>query len=281
MKIIPTKIHALLDYVVALCIMAAPWVFNFDDQGSATWVLVASGTATIGHSLMTEYEYSLANAIPFSTHLLLDTFSGLAVASSPWLFGFTFTKDKVEPKQIKKDSSSFKDLKKDLMPLQINRVEINHGIIKYKDEFSKPKVDIALTNAYVLASNLRNSYDSSAILPAALRATADVYEGKFELNVKINPLAEEPTFDLNAEVKNTNLVKLNEFFQAYAKVDVNKGTFGLYSEVAAKEGKFKGYVKPLIKRSGCPGQRRPRRQHLSQGLGRDRRRRGRSFSKPI
>jgi len=41
-------------------------------------------------------------------------------------------------------------------------------------------------------------------------------------------------------------VKLNEFFQAYAKVDVNKGTFGLYTEVAAKDGKFKGYVKPLI-----------------------------------
>ncbi len=159
----------------------------------------------------------------------------------------TFTKDKVEPKQIKKDSSSFKDLKKDLMPLQINRVEINDGTIKYKDEFSKPKVDVALTKAYVLATNLRNSYDSSAILPASLRATADVYEGKFSLNVKLNPLAKEPTFDLNAEVKNTNLVKLNEFFQAYAKVDVNKGTFGLYSEVAAKEGKFKGYVKPLIK----------------------------------
>jgi hypothetical protein len=42
-------------------------------------------------------------------------------------------------------------------------------------------------------------------------------------------------------------VELNEFFQAYAKIDVNKGNFGLYTEVAAKEGKFKGYVKPLIK----------------------------------
>src|SRR6478752_7176817 len=61
----------------------------------------------------------------------------------------TFTKDKVEPKTVRKDSSSFRDLKDDLMPLQINRVEINRGVIKYRDELSKPKVDISLTDAYV------------------------------------------------------------------------------------------------------------------------------------
>ena len=159
----------------------------------------------------------------------------------------TFTKDKVEPKKVvEKDSSSFKDLKEDLMPLQINRVEVNDGIIKYRDETSKPKVDIALTNAQILALNLRNSYDSSSALPASVHATANVYEGDFRLDVKLNPLAEEPTFDLNTEIKETNLVKLNEFFQAYAKVDVNKGRFGMYAEVAAKEGRFKGYVKPLL-----------------------------------
>jgi hypothetical protein len=159
----------------------------------------------------------------------------------------TFTKDKVEPKKVTKDSSSFRNLKEDLMPLQINRVEINHGVIKYRDDTSKPRVDIALTNARILALNLRNSYDSSAELPASVKATADVYGGSLRLNVKLNPLAEEPTFDLNTEIKDTNLVKLNEFFQAYAKIDVNKGKFGLYAEAAGKNGRFKGYVKPLIK----------------------------------
>jgi hypothetical protein len=65
--------------------------------------------------------------------------------------------------------------------------------------------------------------------------------------MKFNPLADNPTFDMNADLKNTNLVLLNEFFQAYAKVDVNKGKFGMYTEVAAKEGQFTGYVKPVIK----------------------------------
>jgi hypothetical protein len=158
-----------------------------------------------------------------------------------------FTKDKVEPKDVRDDSSSFKNLKEDFMPLQVNRCEINDGEIRYKDDFSKPKVDISLTHVYATALNLRNSYDSSALLPATITANAKVYGGSLDFSMKINPLAEDPTFDMNADLKNTNLVLLNDFFQAYAKVDVNKGSFGMYTEVAAKEGAFKGYVKPVIK----------------------------------
>lgn len=165
-----------------------------------------------------------------------------------------FTKDKVEPKEVRNDSSSFKNLLDDFMPLQVNRVEINNGSIQYIDESSKPRVDIHLTNAYALAENLRNSYDSTVVLPASLRANATIYEGELAINMKFNPLADEPTFDVNAELKNTNLVKLNDFFKAYAKVDVNKGRFGLYTEVAAKEGKFTGYVKPLIQNLDILGQ---------------------------
>lgn len=176
---------------------------------------------------------------------------GELVFESPMM---RFTKDKVEPDEVRNDSSSFKNLLDDFMPLQVNRVEINNGSIQYIDESSKPRVDIHLTNAYALAENLRNSYDSTVVLPASLRAHANIYEGELAINMKLNPLADEPTFDVNAELKNTNLVKLNDFFKAYAKVDVNKGRFGLYTEVAAKEGKFAGYVKPLIQDLDILGQ---------------------------
>jgi hypothetical protein len=158
-----------------------------------------------------------------------------------------FTKDKVEPDDVRKDSTSFKKLLDDFMPLRVNRFEIDDGSIQYIDDHSNPKVDIALTNANVVGLNLINSYDSTALLPGHITAKANVYGGTLDVNMKINPLAEVPTFDMNAELKNTNLVKLNDFFKAYAKADVNKGTFGLYTEIAAKDGRFAGYVKPLIK----------------------------------
>ena len=157
-----------------------------------------------------------------------------------------FTKEKVEPKQVQKDSSDFRKVLKDFMPLDINRLEFRNGRLQYVDNTSNPNVNISMTDVDVVALNLRNSYDSAAVLPARIDAQATVYDGRLTMKMKLNPLAEVPTFDMNAEWKNTNLVKLNEFFQAYAKVDVNKGTFGLYTEVAAKEGSFAGYVKPLL-----------------------------------
>jgi hypothetical protein len=158
-----------------------------------------------------------------------------------------FTKDKVEPQELAKDSADFKKVLNDFMPLSINKCEIHNGTVRYKDPGATPKVDIQMDDMHIVAQNLRNSYDSTALLPASIDASAKIYDGTLSMNARLNPLTEAPTFDMSAELKNTNLVKLNEFFQAYAKIDVNKGLFGLYAEVAAKDSRFTGYVKPLIK----------------------------------
>jgi hypothetical protein len=103
-----------------------------------------------------------------------------------------------------------------------------------------------MTETHIIARNLSNVADTSA-LPARVKATAGVYGGHMEFNMRINALAEDPTYDLNLELKNADLKRLNDFFQAYGKFDVNKGTFGMYMELAAKDRKFIGYVKPFIK----------------------------------
>lgn len=176
--------------------------------------------------------------------LLSGSIVGELVFETPVL---TFIKEKVEPRQLAADTTDFRELLADFMPIKVNRVEVRNGTIQYIDEASNPKVDVKLINTQVVATNLRNAYDNAALLPSDVTMSAGLYEGTFNLNMKLNPLAEHPTFDMNAELENTNLVLLNDFFQAYGKVDVNKGTFGLYSEVAAKDGQFKGYVKPIIK----------------------------------
>lgn len=176
--------------------------------------------------------------------LLKGEIVGEVVFTKPML---RFTKDKVEPDDVKKDSTGFKQVLDNLMPLSINRFEVIDGNIQYIDDHSTPKVDIHMTNTDIIALNLRNSYDSAALLPSSLYAKANIYDGTLTLNVKLNPLAEEPTFDLNAELKDTKLIKVNDFFKAYAKLDVNAGTFGLYTELAAKDGRFNGYIKPLLK----------------------------------
>ncbi len=158
-----------------------------------------------------------------------------------------FTKDKVDPKKLNDDSSSFRSLIEGFMPLKINRFEVTHGKIQYIDPTTKPAVDISMVNTHVLATNLTNVADSTQLLPSTIHLTSDVYDGTFTFDIKLNPLLKDPTFQFKAELKNTNLAKLNPFLTAYAGVDVNRGNFSLYSEVAAKNGNYKGYVKPIIK----------------------------------
>src|SRR5215204_1728587 len=158
-----------------------------------------------------------------------------------------FTKNKTEIGHVAKDTNDFRKILKDFMPLRINRFGVNNGSIHYVDATAKPKVDIALKNTYILAQNLTNATDNETKLPSTVTASANAYGGTVSFNMKLNALAERATFDLNAEVKNTNLVLLNDFLKAYADVDVNKGNFGLYTEFASLKGKYKGYVKPVIK----------------------------------
>lgn len=188
-------------------------------------------------------EFFKVRNIDLSVHwnaLLHGRLVGELIFNDPKL---VFTQDKTDLAKVKKDTTDFRKILKDFMPLKVNRFEINNGTLSYADPQARPKVDVSFTKVYALAQNLTNADNNKVALPASLTARANAYEGTASLNMKLNPLAERTTFDLNAELKNTNLVLLNDFLKAYANVDVNKGTLGLYTEFASK----KGYVKPIIK----------------------------------
>ena len=162
--------------------------------------------------------------------------------SSPAL---RFTEDKAEPEKMEKDTNDFRKMLKTFTPFKVNRFEVFDGKIAYLDETVSPVVDVQLDNTHILARNLSNVVDTT-LLPANVQANADVYGGNLTFNMQIDALAEHPTYDMNAEIKGADLTRLNDFFKAYADFDVNKGTLGLYLEIAAKDRKYIGYVKPVI-----------------------------------
>jgi hypothetical protein len=158
-----------------------------------------------------------------------------------------FVKGKHKNENAKADTSDFRRLIKDLMPLTVNHFEIENGQIHYIDPFSKPHVDIFLNELYITASNLSNVNDSNKLLPAYAHVNALAYEGSLQMDVNFDALQKKPTFDMNAEIKHVNLVLLNDFLRAYGNFDTKQGSFGLYTEFAARDGNFGGYVKPIIK----------------------------------
>lgn len=89
MKPITTRTHGVIDYVVGILLILAPFILGFAHGGPEMWVPILLGAGTILYSMFTAYELGVVGSIPMRGHLTLDLCSGILLAVSPWLFGFS------------------------------------------------------------------------------------------------------------------------------------------------------------------------------------------------
>jgi len=88
MRFVPTRVHAVIDYLWAAALIACPWALGFGSMWSEAMLPVFLGLFVIFYSLFTEYEGGALGVLPMKWHLRLDLAVGLFLAASPWLCGF-------------------------------------------------------------------------------------------------------------------------------------------------------------------------------------------------
>jgi len=133
----------------------------------------------------------------------------------------------------------------DLFPLRIDHVAVRDGHLHYRDLGSDPQVDVHLDQLMVDAYDLTNRPEKGQVARAYASAVP-MGQGRLELQSSFDPFAKPPSFDLDMSVRGVRLVLLNDFFRAYGHFDVQKGSFSVYSELRARNGRFDGYVKPFF-----------------------------------
>jgi hypothetical protein len=89
MRFISTKVHGFLDYLVGLFLIACPWIFGLDPAAPEGMIFIIMGIAAFIYSIFTNYELGLVRVLSVQTHLALDVLSGIVLAASPWIFGFS------------------------------------------------------------------------------------------------------------------------------------------------------------------------------------------------
>jgi SPW repeat len=85
---IPLNLHAALEPLMAVVIIAAPWIFGFSDTDSATVICVLVGIAMLLVGSITDWRLSLLRLIPLRLHLTGDLTLGAVLILSPLIFGF-------------------------------------------------------------------------------------------------------------------------------------------------------------------------------------------------
>jgi hypothetical protein len=171
---------------------------------------------------------------------------------------------------VRKTGKSLPDLLASLIPFQIREFELTDGTVRLQEkgqdvnalqekdkELDKKAVEAQgkerelearLSHLYVQVRNLTNT----ARLAGSPYATGSVRtqimdNGNLSLDMRLDPTAKRPAFSLKMTLTQLNLVELNPLLLWQFGVDAKTGTFALFMEVDAKEGEFKGYLKPFIK----------------------------------
>ena len=90
-RFIPTSVHGVLDYIVGIELIAAPWIFGFAYVGGiAVYLPIILGILLIIYSLVTKYELGIPGIrfLPMPYHLVVDFVAAAFLALSPFIFGF-------------------------------------------------------------------------------------------------------------------------------------------------------------------------------------------------
>jgi hypothetical protein len=147
-----------------------------------------------------------------------------------------------------------------LFPFRFNTIEVHYGTVRFLAPGIQTRDAITARNVEGEVTNLTNVIETAKEAFADFSMTANVLDGApASVKGSVDSFAAQPTFDVNMEVKKVRLPQVNPWLREYIKADAEAGKFELYMELAAADGKFTGYAKPILEdvdiyRSGEPEQ---------------------------
>jgi VIT1/CCC1 family predicted Fe2+/Mn2+ transporter len=85
---VPAFVHGLIEYVAGGLLIAAPFIFSFNADGTATAVSVVAGVLVLVFAATSSLSTGLIKSVPLPAHIVLDyILAGLLIAA-PFLFSF-------------------------------------------------------------------------------------------------------------------------------------------------------------------------------------------------
>nr|WP_299487197.1 hypothetical protein [uncultured Allomuricauda sp.] len=89
MKFITKRIHAFLDYPVAVALIVLPFLLGLGDSNPlALQLSVATGIAAFALTLLTDHHLGAFKVIPYKFHLLVDFIVAIVFILAPFIMSF-------------------------------------------------------------------------------------------------------------------------------------------------------------------------------------------------
>lgn len=89
-RFVTKSIHAMLDYPVALALIALPFILGLGSTNPiALWLSVVVGIAAAILTFFTDHFLGVVRILPYSFHLAVDFIVAIVFLLAPFLFGFS------------------------------------------------------------------------------------------------------------------------------------------------------------------------------------------------
>jgi hypothetical protein len=135
----------------------------------------------------------------------------------------------------------------ELFPFRFNTIEVINGTVRFVAPGISTGDAITANQVQGRVTNLTNVVESGKETFADFKVDARVLnDAPAVVAGSVNPFAAKPSFDVNMEVKKVQLPQVNPWLREFIKADAEAGDFELYMELAAADGRFKGYAKPIL-----------------------------------
>jgi hypothetical protein len=89
MKFITKRIHAFLDYPVAIALIVLPFLLNLGSSNAIAFYLsVTTGVAAFILTLLTNHHLGVFRIISYKMHLIVDFAVAIVFITAPFIFSF-------------------------------------------------------------------------------------------------------------------------------------------------------------------------------------------------
>jgi hypothetical protein len=136
---------------------------------------------------------------------------------------------------------------RELFPFRLNLVRVLDGLITFRAPGIAAEESLTARNVHAELRNLTNVQRRDTEAFADFQFDALVMgNAPLTLSGQIDPNDTVPSFDMNLSLEQAKLVDINPWLREFVKADAQAGVFSLYAELAAANGRFEGYVKPIM-----------------------------------
>lgn len=156
--------------------------------------------------------------------------------------------DEKEKKQFGNDEPSWTEALAVLIPFTIQSLKVENSAVYFSNsDLSKDK-PIKIEKINLTASDLRSRPTGSEDALSPVQGSAILQDhAPLKIQGKLDAIAKELRFDLNASLLNFHPKNINPMLLKYLPLDLTNGEISIYTEMAASQGDVIGYAKVFLK----------------------------------